>query len=365
EQGNHQQSQEPLETPVSNSNPKFPEAADIPSNPNPAFEGDRLGVGQGGLLEDALDREGESTELLGSLETVKAAPGFDDTIHPYLEGPSFFDFKESHVSYLPEAVRQTGVELTIQDGALPVEVPTDDAEVSETPKLDQEAPPSPTVRMLEWFITLLDNFEVTLLGPQEIEKQSSSGTAAESVMAAASGPAVTQGRIFPHPWMAAILGATAEVLRLSAEQLRDWLHEAEAFDQGSLRLKISALRKAVNYLLISGEPKSRIPEPSAQGYRLVNAVNVDQELAALHVLANPPRMHPFVRHVLFETQTVPGMLKRYWLDVEKLKALYAKAGTTDEHGNLYLIRYKGQILKNPYRPMPDDMGGRYELVVAE
>nr|MBP9866420.1 hypothetical protein [Candidatus Omnitrophota bacterium] len=58
EQGNHQQSQEPLETPVSNSNPKFPEAADIPSNPNPAFEGDRLGVGQGGLLEDALDREG-------------------------------------------------------------------------------------------------------------------------------------------------------------------------------------------------------------------------------------------------------------------------------------------------------------------
>lgn len=313
----------------------------------------------GGLQQDRFEIENDSKKKL--IRNTSGGDANDPRVTLYQQGPVLFESQSLHESFLPEAVVETGVTVTTEDGLFVQNERLESGSAPENGIPFRVEVKTQKIAAIQWLIALLDKFEMSL-GPQELEKTSASAAARDQAQAAEAGPAVTRGNPFSFQWMASLMGAAAEILRLSAEQLRDWLYEAEAFDQGSLEMKTRALRSAVQYLLMIGDLKGMNRESGVTGYRVVNAVNVDGELAALHILANPPRVHPFVRHVLFETQAV--RLKRYWLDVEKLKALYAKAGTTDENGNSYFIRYRGQILDNPYRPMPDDMGGRYELVVA-
>jgi len=287
---------------------------------------------------------------------------------PYQQSPVFFDVEKPYESFLPEAVLDTGLEMVTNAETPHGLQEKKDSEVGEAgvnqgPMTDSSV--RPRNQWIQSLLTLLDNFEL-ILGPQEIEETPAFSASSEAAVSASQTPFTSGLGVRVEPWTAAVVGAVAEMLRLSAEQLRNWLYEVEAFDQGSLRERLRNLRHTLNYLLLTGEERPVASETMSQdGYRVISSVDLDPELAALHVLANPPRIHPFIRHMLFETQAVPDQLKRYWFDVEKLKAIYASAGTTDEDGHVYFIRYRGKILDNPYRPMPDDLGGRYELVVAE
>lgn len=102
-----------------------------------------------------------------------------------------------------------------------------------------------------------------------------------------------------------------------------------------------------------------LQKPSQESFVTVDSVEVGKELAAAHLLLNPPKnLHPFLRLLFYWRNVSPDLMRGYLQARQKIRMIYTEA----KEGKAK-IRYKGKIRK-PYLPLPDEMGGTYELVIS-
>ena len=93
----------------------------------------------------------------------------------------------------------------------------------------------------------------------------------------------------------------------------------------------------------------------------VDSVDVDEKLAAIHYLLNPPKsLHPFLRYLFYDRLVTPEMTRWYWMTRQRIRDIYEKTKKAEKGKGA--IRYKGKIVK-AYLPRPDEIGGAYEYVV--
>jgi len=139
------------------------------------------------------------------------------------------------------------------------------------------------------------------------------------------------------------------------------LHNRE-FSQGKGPLvSHSAIASPSNLLYVDSLIKNpQAGEDFMTDKTMVASVLIDEKLAAAHAFLNPPKwMHPYMRFLFYSRRVTPGMQQDYSEAKNKIKEIYKLA---KEEG--WSIRYGKKILRNYFLPMPDDMGGLYELVTS-
>jgi len=128
------------------------------------------------------------------------------------------------------------------------------------------------------------------------------------------------------------------------EKFRDEIEKSMAMEQ--------ALAAAVKADLTVKTGKT----PQDQ-YKVLLDVTLDSQIAAMHLLMNPPeRLHPFTRWYFYKKYMTGERLQQYEKAREKVLTIYqlAKEGKG-------LIRYKGRV-GPAYLPFMGEKGGSYELV---
>lgn len=93
------------------------------------------------------------------------------------------------------------------------------------------------------------------------------------------------------------------------------------------------------------------------GARVLDSVEITKQMAAAHALMNPPKtLHPYLRWLLYERHMTPETVNRYVKARQKAEQIFLKAKAGEGQ-----IRYNGKVC-DVYFPLPDEMGGKYELI---
>ncbi len=148
------------------------------------------------------------------------------------------------------------------------------------------------------------------------------------------------------------------------KNVADGLEQAETYIKGTVSLakeNIDQKNILVPVLKNVTQDSGKVPltegPQSEDGISVLDSIYLGKEMANTHILMNPPKgLHPYMRWLLYERRKTPEMIKKYVAIKQKINQIYleAKAGKGK-------IRYNGKIY-DLYLPLPDEMGGTYELV---
>jgi hypothetical protein len=104
-------------------------------------------------------------------------------------------------------------------------------------------------------------------------------------------------------------------------------------------------------------------ETSAEeNFVVLDAVDFTRQMRVIHLLLNPPpRLHPWLKWLLYASRLTPKMLEFYYAALAKRDQIYELAAQSN--GKLK-IRYQGKILNVPIFVWPDQAEGSYELIMV-